>query len=88
VDCLGSGHVAPQQDDATVGDRFLQRMFVARCWAAGSGPMGCLGGDDVVCDATIEEMSQAMFSVSSLRGHIIRLTKSVPSVQCSAVRSS
>jgi hypothetical protein len=53
-------------------------MFVAHCWAAGSGPMGCLGGDDVVREATIEEMSQAVFSASllgELRGYIIRPTK-------------
>jgi hypothetical protein len=28
--------------------------------------MGCLDGDDVVRDATIEEMSQAVFSASLL----------------------
>jgi hypothetical protein len=28
--------------------------------------MGCLGDDDVVRDATIEEMSQAVFSASLL----------------------
>jgi hypothetical protein len=40
--------------------------------------MGCLGDDDMVRDATIEEMSQAVFSVSPLGGHggyIIRPTK-------------
>jgi hypothetical protein len=42
--------------------------------------MGCLGGDDVVCDATIEEMSQAVFSASPLGGYISRSTKSVPAV--------
>jgi hypothetical protein len=53
-------------------------MFVARCWAARSGPMGCLRGDDVVRDATIEEMSQAVFSASplgALGGYIIRPDK-------------
>jgi hypothetical protein len=36
--------------------------------------MGCLGDDDVVHDATIEEMSQAVFSASplgALGGYII-----------------
>jgi hypothetical protein len=28
--------------------------------------MGCLDGDDVVCDATKEEMSQAVFSAGPL----------------------
>jgi hypothetical protein len=40
--------------------------------------MGCLDGDDVVRDETIEEVSQAVFSASPLRalvGYIIRLTK-------------
>jgi hypothetical protein len=37
--------------------------------------MGCLGGDDVVRDATIEKMSQAVFSAGPLGGYIIRLTK-------------
>jgi hypothetical protein len=50
--------------------------------------------DDVVRDATVEEMSQAVFSASplgALGGYIIRLTKlsqSVPAVQCSAARGS
>jgi hypothetical protein len=69
----------------------MQRMFVDRCWAAGSGPMGCLDGDDVVLDATIEDMSQAVFSASPLRAlgdYIIRPTKlsAVSAVQCSVVR--
>jgi hypothetical protein len=58
---------------ATVGDRFLRRVFISRCWAAASGP-----SDDVVRDTIIEEMSQALFSVSPLRalgGYIIRPTK-------------
>jgi hypothetical protein len=40
--------------------------------------MGCLDADDVVRDATIEEMSQAVFSASplgALGGYIIRPTK-------------
>jgi hypothetical protein len=52
----------------------VQQVFITRFWAAGSGPMGCLGDDDMVCDATIEEMLQAVFSVSPLgvpRGYII-----------------
>jgi hypothetical protein len=53
----------------------MQRMFVARLWAAGSGPMGCLDGDDVVRDVTIEEMSQEVSSASPLGGYIIRPTK-------------
>jgi hypothetical protein len=45
--------------------------------------MSCLGDDDVVRDATIEEMSQAVFSTSqlgALGGYISRPTKSVQSV--------
>jgi hypothetical protein len=62
-------------------------MFVARCWAAGSGPVGCLDGDDVVRDATVEEMSQAVFSASPIGGYIIRLIKlssvsAVSAMQC------
>jgi hypothetical protein len=56
----------------------MQRMFVARCWAAGSGPIGCLDGDDVLRDATIEETSQAVFPASplgALGGYNIRPTK-------------
>jgi hypothetical protein len=34
----------------------MQQMFVARCWAAGSGPVGCLDGDDVGRDATMEKI--------------------------------
>jgi hypothetical protein len=52
----------------------VQLMFVARCWAAGSGPMGCLGGDDMVRDTIIEEMSRTVFSESLFRalgGYII-----------------
>jgi hypothetical protein len=44
--------------------------------------VGCLAGDDV-CDATIEEMSQTVFSASplgALGGYISRPTKSVPAV--------
>jgi hypothetical protein len=40
--------------------------------------MGCLDADDVVRDATIEEMSQAVFSASplgALGGYIIRPTR-------------
>jgi hypothetical protein len=40
--------------------------------------MGCVSGDDVVRDATIEEMSQAVFSASplgALGGYTIRPTK-------------
>jgi hypothetical protein len=36
-------------------------VFITRCWVTGSGPMRCLD-DDVVRDATIEQMSQAVFS--------------------------
>jgi hypothetical protein len=58
--------------------------------------MDCLGGDDVVRDATIEEKLQAVFSASplgALGGYIIRPTKlssasAVSAVQCSAARSS
>jgi hypothetical protein len=57
--CLGGGHMVPHQGDTTVV-RFLRRVFISRCWAAAGGPMGCLGVDDV-CEATIEEMSQAVF---------------------------
>jgi hypothetical protein len=42
-----------------------------------------LGDDDVVRDATIEDMSQAVFSASphgALGGYISRLTKAVQSV--------
>jgi hypothetical protein len=42
--------------------------------------MGRLDGDDVVCDAIIEEMLQAVFSASTLgalRSYISRPTKSV-----------
>jgi hypothetical protein len=54
----------------------MQQTFVARSWVAGSGPMGCLDGDNVVRDATIEEMSQVVFSASPLGGYyIIRPTK-------------
>jgi hypothetical protein len=66
----------------------VERMSVARCWTAGSGAVGCLGDDDVVRDATIEEMSQAVFSASplgALGGYIFRPTK-LGSVQCSAVQ--
>jgi hypothetical protein len=45
--------------------------------------MSCLGDDDVVRDATIEEISQAVFSVSplgALGGYISRATKAVQSV--------
>jgi hypothetical protein len=52
----------------------MQQMFVECCWAVGSRPVGCLDGDDVY-DATTEEKSQAVFSVSPLGGYIIRLTK-------------
>jgi hypothetical protein len=65
----------------------------SRQQAAGSGPMPCLDGDDVVCDATIEEKSQAMFSASPLGmlgGYIIRPTRLSQAVsqyqQCSVVR--
>jgi hypothetical protein len=34
-----------------------------------------LGDDNVVRDATIDEMSQAVFSASPLRGYIIQLIK-------------
>jgi hypothetical protein len=40
--------------------------------------MGCLDGDDVVRETTIEEMLQAVFSASpigALGGYIIRSTK-------------
>jgi hypothetical protein len=40
--------------------------------------MGCLDGDDVVRDATIEEMSEVVFSASplgALGGYIIRPAK-------------
>jgi hypothetical protein len=37
--------------------------------------MECLGSDDMVRDATIEEMLQAVFSASPLGGYIIRPTK-------------
>jgi hypothetical protein len=37
VNCLGSGQVVPQQDDATI-DCFLRRVFISRCWVAASGP--------------------------------------------------
>jgi hypothetical protein len=40
--------------------------------------VGCLGVDDLVRDATIEEMSEAVFSASplgALGGYIIRPTK-------------
>jgi hypothetical protein len=37
--------------------------------------MGCLGDGDVVRNATIEEMSQAVFSASPLGGYIILPTK-------------
>jgi hypothetical protein len=56
--------------------------------------MGRLDGDDVVRDATIKQMSRAVFSASPLRalgGYIIHPTKSVQSlrsVQCSAAWSS
>jgi hypothetical protein len=39
--------------------------------------MGCLDVHDVVRDATIEEMSQAVFSASLLGGYTSRPTKSV-----------
>jgi hypothetical protein len=45
--------------------------------------MSCLGDDDVVRDATIEEMSQAEFSASplgALGSYISRPTKAVQSV--------
>jgi hypothetical protein len=52
--------------------------------------MGCLDGDDVVCDAKIEEMSQAVISASplgALGGYISQPTKSVSQCrQCSVVR--
>jgi hypothetical protein len=53
--------------------------------------MGCLAGDDVVRDATIEEMLQAVSSASLLgvlRGYISRPTKLVQSQcrQCSECR--
>jgi hypothetical protein len=55
--------------------------------------MDCLGSDDVVRDATIEEMLQALFSASPLGvlgGYIIRPTKlsSVSAVQWNGVSSS
>jgi hypothetical protein len=58
----------------------LRQVLITRCWTAGSGPMGCLGDDDVVRDATIQEMSQAVFSASPLgvlRGYISRPIKAV-----------
>jgi hypothetical protein len=45
--------------------------------------MSCLGDDDVLYDATIEEMSQVVFSASplgALGGYISRPTKAVQSV--------
>jgi hypothetical protein len=47
--------------------------------------MDCLDGDDMVRDATIQQMSQAVFSVSPLGGYTIRPTKSVSEVQLTAV---
>jgi hypothetical protein len=69
----------------------MRRVFVSRCWAAAGGP-----SDDVVRDATIEEMSQAVFSASplgALGGYIIRPTQlssvsADSAVQCSAAQSS
>jgi hypothetical protein len=58
---------------------FLWKMLITHCWAAGSGPMGCLGYD-VVRDGTIWEVSQAVFSASllgALGGYISQLTKAV-----------
>jgi hypothetical protein len=51
--------------------------------------MSCLD-DDVVRDATIEQMSQAVFSASPLGGYISRLTKLNPvsSSQCVMDQSS
>jgi hypothetical protein len=43
--------------------------------------MSCLGDDDVVRDATIEEMLQEVFSASPLGGYISRLNKAVQSVR-------
>jgi hypothetical protein len=77
-----SGHVVPQQDDATIQwKRFLHvgactcdvilygacagDVSSVFCWVAASGPMRCLD-DDVVRDATVEQMSQAVFSTSPL----------------------
>jgi hypothetical protein len=37
--------------------------------------MGCLGDDDVVRDATVEEISQEVFLASLLGGYMIRPTK-------------
>jgi hypothetical protein len=54
--------------------------------------MRCLDDDDVVSDATIEQMSQAVFSASplgALGGYISRPTKlnSVSVVQAKQLRS-
>jgi hypothetical protein len=44
----------------TYCDGFDQRRLLCdECWAAAGGPVGCLGGDDVVRGVTIK----AMFSV-------------------------
>jgi hypothetical protein len=54
-----------------------QRYETVFCWAAVSGPMRCLD-DDVVRDATIEQMSQAVFSANplgALGDYISRPTK-------------
>jgi hypothetical protein len=55
--------------------------------------MDYLGGDDVVRDAAIEEMLQAVFSASPLGGYIIRPTKlssvsAVSAVQWNGASSS
>jgi hypothetical protein len=59
-----SDHVIPAY--ATEETRFSVTSVYICCSAAGSGPVGCLAGDDLVRDATIEEMSQAVFSASLL----------------------
>jgi hypothetical protein len=51
---------------------------IARCWGAASRPMSCLGDEDVIQDATIQEAMQVVFSASLLRtlgGYISRPTK-------------
>jgi hypothetical protein len=48
------------------GPAIAQWLGTVFCWAAVGGPVSCLGDDDVVCGATMEQMSQAVFSASPL----------------------
>jgi hypothetical protein len=68
----------------------VRRVFITRCWAAAGGPLECLGGDDLVRKATIEESGVFWEPARSARRlyHSTDQAELSQCRQCSAVERS